>query len=574
MKSTYLLIVVFLLLPITEASDRFIIESEFGDEGAWTEPYLNRAFDVLVRMMDNRKIAPPSGIRVELKKDPGLRGIGGYASPTGIGFTSDCWPKDRDRLWIVTHELVNLFAHHYGGAGGYPADWWSNGRSPFPEYVSCLVMEKLGEKKAADYRRSVSRGKLDHELYWKLHDRYGFKLFARFFLLVQRDGIDMGAIGAPWPHPDERRSAYTIAYLSLAAGANLAALCGEHGIGQEPSDWSRIHPEIRFHPYRVTEEEVDTILAVREFLYSPKSRGKGADHLRSLFRGGRIYEPSVEVVEEMPPGDSPVAFSVFSDFEPECRWTKSFLERTTDALIQVLGIADLKLPDRITVTLKRDPDLAGIGGGATGPATIDLFSDCWPEEPFRHWIISQELAECLIRHAGGNLDGDWWGHGGQPFATFTGALALREKGFAGEADWVHDMHRNNADHEIFWLLLEQKGKDWIPLFFCLLRDDGIDFDQVGRDREDGQRLRSLYLIAYLSIAYESNLADLFEEHGIGSRPSGWDDRGGTNRFAEYRITKRDVDRFLKLRTRLFGGQARPAASEKERDRFRNGSIDL
>ena len=242
------------VLPAGGQKERFLVESEFGKESAWTEPFLNDAWKVLVRLMDNGRIKPPRGIGVTLEKDPDFGGIGGYASPVSIGFTSNAWPKDRDRIWILAHELTNLFAAHYGGAGGFPADWWSNGRSPFPEYVSCLVMEELGYREAAAYRREGAREKADHVLFWKLHERYGFRLFSRFFKLVSADGLDMGNVGRPWPFPDEARAAYTIAYLSIAAGTNLAPLCREHLIGREPSDWKRIHPEIVFLPYNVTTE--------------------------------------------------------------------------------------------------------------------------------------------------------------------------------------------------------------------------------------------------------------------------------------------------------------------------------
>lgn len=580
-KISYLLVSLVLLSPLPGAADRFIVESEFGEESAWTEPYLDKVHKTLVRLMDNKKVAPPQGIHVSLKKDPTLQGIGGFAGPASIGFVSDCWQRDRDRLWIVAHELTNLFAHHYGGAGGYPADWWANGRSPFPEYVSCLVMEKLGEKDAAAYRRSVSRGKPDHDLYWKLHERFGFKLFSRFFALVQADGIDMGKIGAPWPHPDERRSTYTIAYLSLAAGSNLADLCLEHRIGREPDDWSRIHPEIPFQQYSVSTEEVETILAVREFLFSSKSRGKGAEHLRQLFRTGRIHEPTIEieedatspeVVDQVVSSRSVVALTVTSNFGEESDWTIKFLERAADALAQLLGASEDELPERVTVTLSKDAGLGGIGGGASG-ASIDMISDCWPEEPFRFWILSQELAECLVSHLGGKLGGDWWGHGGQPFATFAGAMALRSMGYEKEAAWVHDMHKGKPDHEIFWDLLARKGTDWIPRFFRLLRDDAIDFRKVGMDEDDGQRLRSLYLAAYLSMACDSNLAALLEDHGIGSIPHDWESNFGEKSFTEYRITAKKVDRLIALRRSLFGEKAKPARSEEKRDRFRCGDLD-
>lgn len=118
----------------------FRITSEYGEESAWVPAFLDRAAGVLTRLMDAPGVPPPRTIDVTLKKDPQNMGVGGWASPTAIGFTSSSWPDEQWRHWILVHELVNLYAAHYGGAGGYPSDWWSNGRSPFPSYACCLVL--------------------------------------------------------------------------------------------------------------------------------------------------------------------------------------------------------------------------------------------------------------------------------------------------------------------------------------------------------------------------------------------------------------------------------------------------
>jgi hypothetical protein len=57
------------------ATIEFDIQSEFGDESAWTRSYLEQAAGVLVTLMENPAVAPPRKIRVSLRKDPNLRGI-------------------------------------------------------------------------------------------------------------------------------------------------------------------------------------------------------------------------------------------------------------------------------------------------------------------------------------------------------------------------------------------------------------------------------------------------------------------------------------------------------------------
>jgi hypothetical protein len=266
----------------------FDIRSGFGDESAWTQSYLEGAAEVLVSLMHNRAVAPPTKIVVTLTKDLKLNGIGGAASPTSLAFTSDAWPKERGRLWILAHELTNLFAAHYGG-GGYPSDWWSDDRSPFPEYVSCLVMKKLGYSEEAEWRQRLAAGKKDHSLFWELDKKYGFNLFAQFFKSLREDGVNLGKIGAPGPHPDKLRSAYTIAYLSLAAKSNLATMVHEHEIGKEPNDWKQRHPEIKFVEYEVTSKVVTQILRARKKLFGKGMKRQEANLLQ-LYRLGHYEE--------------------------------------------------------------------------------------------------------------------------------------------------------------------------------------------------------------------------------------------------------------------------------------------
>lgn len=212
-------------------------------------------------MLAPPNIQYPKQINVRIKKDPKIKGISGFASNTNnlIGFASHVWPNEKHRRWIIIHELVNLLSSYYG-YGGFPSDWWSNGRSPFPEYVSCLIMQKLGAPEDATWRRNVHKHKKDHQLYWKLHERYGVKLFQDFFTLLRRDKIDLRSIGKPWPHPDKTRSLYAIAYLSLAAKTNLTDLFKRYDIGKRPADWHKRHPEIPFKAYQITKKEVEKMI--------------------------------------------------------------------------------------------------------------------------------------------------------------------------------------------------------------------------------------------------------------------------------------------------------------------------
>ena len=265
----------------------FDVKSDFGDETKWSEDYLRRAARQLIVMMNQPAIAPPTRIAVEFRRDPALPGVGGWAGPTMIGFVSNEWPLERNRRWIVTHELVNLMTAHYAGGGGFPSDWWSDGRSPFPEYASCVVMAALGDTADAQWRRDVSRDKPDHELFWALHDRYGgFDVFARFLKLLRDDGVVLGDIGKPWPAPDATRSLYAATYLSIAAGENVAPLLRTAGVGREPSDWKGRHPEIVFEEYTLSDADVERVIRRRQELFGVDADAARDDAKRQRFRLG------------------------------------------------------------------------------------------------------------------------------------------------------------------------------------------------------------------------------------------------------------------------------------------------
>jgi hypothetical protein len=261
---------------------RVEVVSEFDAESKWVEAFVGDAAKVLVQLMANPDVAPPASIRVELKKDANSAGIAGWATPAAIGFSSGSWPEEKNRLWIVSHELTNHFTALYAGGGGMPSDWWADGRSPFPEYVSCLVLRATGHEDAANWRQATSAAKPDHALYWKLHEKYGFDVFARFLKLLRDDRVDLTKIGAPERPADRARAVYATAYLSIAAGANLAPSLRELGLGRRPADWEQRCPGAVFVEYEVTDADVARVIERRDALFAHAA----AEDARAKFRAG------------------------------------------------------------------------------------------------------------------------------------------------------------------------------------------------------------------------------------------------------------------------------------------------
>jgi hypothetical protein len=111
----------------------------------------------------------------------------------------------------------------------------------------------------------------------------------------------------------------------------------------------------------------------------------------------------------------------------------------------------------------------------------------------------------------------------------------------------------------------------VARFFRLVREDGIDYEKLAAGVEDGQRVRSLYVMTYLSLACGKNVADACASHDVGAKPGDWDSRHPGAPFKTYRIKAREVDRLMKRRDDLFAGDTEETADRRaEREEFRRG----
>lgn len=254
-----LLLLTFLTFQFLYAQNiKIVVKSDFPKENVWVKQLIQNSTKELNKMFLNDMVTLPNRILVTIKKNSKLNGISANArrSNNSINFTSNVWQKDKYRIWIMIHELVNLLSSYYG-SNGYPSDWWSNGRSPFPEYVSVLLMAKLGFKQESLWRKSVHQDKSDHKFYWTLHKKFGTTIFKNFFGLMKKYNIQLDKIGKRWPHPDKQRSLVALSLLSMACNKNLANLAKFYKIGTKPKDWHKRHPEIKFQPYTITSKEID-----------------------------------------------------------------------------------------------------------------------------------------------------------------------------------------------------------------------------------------------------------------------------------------------------------------------------
>lgn len=262
LKTLFISSFLFICLHATS----FQIKSDFPKETPWAKELLEQSLKHLNKMFLNSYVNLPNEIIINIKKDTRLKSISANANRgnNSLNFTSNIWQKDKYRMWIMIHELTNLLSSYYG-SNAYPSDWWSNGRSPFPEYVSVLIMQKLGYKKESLWRKKVHIDKSDHKFYWNLHKKFGTKLFKKFFYLLKKYDIDLSKVGKSWPTPDKQRSLVTLSLLSVAADKNLANLASYYKIGDKPIDWEKRHPEIKFKTYSISSDDINSYIKNHSF---------------------------------------------------------------------------------------------------------------------------------------------------------------------------------------------------------------------------------------------------------------------------------------------------------------------
>lgn len=137
----------------------------------------------------------------------------------GIGVAYDAWfniysGKDYWSTELIAHEVVNLFTGQI--AAGWPVDWWADTRSPFPYAIKIIVEQNLGHYDAAE--ASLRSADPLTKMFLQLRSAYGSNIYSRLLQTIRSDGW------LQWftPNPSKLLSEYVAAYLSQAAGVNLA----------------------------------------------------------------------------------------------------------------------------------------------------------------------------------------------------------------------------------------------------------------------------------------------------------------------------------------------------------------
>jgi len=191
---------------------------------------------------------------------------------------------------FIQHETVNAFT---GAAlsGGWPVDWWSNGKSPYPFATGVRIGVDLSWKATTtnfDSREMALAHLMNCQdaysvcdpgdwalvdmFYNRLYGAFGTGMFRTAFAAMGNDQIELSKMG---DNPSALRTDYVAAYLSFGAGQNLASLLSNAGVGKKPSQYAGYWPG----DYTVTPQTIQDIMTARANLQGlPRSDPRWYDY--------------------------------------------------------------------------------------------------------------------------------------------------------------------------------------------------------------------------------------------------------------------------------------------------------
>jgi hypothetical protein len=170
-------------------------------------------------------------------------GYFGWTSAGNIGIGYQVFGNVPDWPWVVIpHETANMFTGE-GISGGWPTDWWADGRSPFPAMVGVQVekaynLQYWSAHDAADNQDPAYRMFRD-----ELFGKYGWELFQNMFLLMRADAVNLANVNSEYQSPNwyslHYLKSHTVAYyMSRAAGVDLSATLNQGSVGTPPPGWT------------------------------------------------------------------------------------------------------------------------------------------------------------------------------------------------------------------------------------------------------------------------------------------------------------------------------------------------
>jgi hypothetical protein len=169
-------------------------------------------------------------------------GYFGWTSAGNIGISYQVFGNVPDWPWIVIpHETANMFTGE-GVTGGWPTDWWADGRSPFPAMVAVQVEKAYNVQYWSGHDSADSNDPQYIMFRDQLLGRFGWSLFQTAFWLMKANGVNLANIHSEYENSNWLALHYlksnTVAYyLSRAAGVDVSSILAQGTIGTQPPGW-------------------------------------------------------------------------------------------------------------------------------------------------------------------------------------------------------------------------------------------------------------------------------------------------------------------------------------------------
>ena len=244
-------------------------KSIITDFGAFPTPFFaygDSVVDQLVALFN----VPAEGVYTfEASLQTGGAHTGSECCGLGVTVTGDAFYNDgygAVGFWgylLSLHEMINDFTGQV--SSGWPTDFWADHISAFPNSMDWHIMETLGKKgNDANLTKAAAAQKMRFypggdsadprvPMFDQIFDlpSYGFPGLSRVFSFVEADKLSWDGLGVP--NPDQKRTEYVMAYLSLGAGKPVTPIMQAAHVGDGTPDGAGDAP------YTVSQDNIDAI---------------------------------------------------------------------------------------------------------------------------------------------------------------------------------------------------------------------------------------------------------------------------------------------------------------------------
>jgi len=248
----------------------------YDQNRAYIDPLLNWPETSYIQIAQWLALTLPPGSfdggRRAIFVDPNS-GYFGWAGGGNIGLGYQDFKDIPDWPWVVIpHETTNMFTGE-GVTGGWPTDWWADGRSPFPAMVAVNVEKAYNVSYWQQHDAADSHDPQYAMFRDLLQAKYDWTLFQIAFANMRNDGVNLANIhsefeSANWYGLHYLKSHTVAFYLSNAAGVDLSATLDNGTVGTPPPAWS----DVSFAPYQI---DLASVVPVDQ-IQPPSGTKKGA----------------------------------------------------------------------------------------------------------------------------------------------------------------------------------------------------------------------------------------------------------------------------------------------------------